>query len=430
MQHSAFLIAFFTTIVRYYDYALFGLVASILAETFMPIGNSDQQILAFFGVFSAAVVVRPVGSIIFGIIGDRFGRAVAVKIGALLAALSTSLIGIMPGFKEIGLWAPVLLTFCRMLFLASLAGDVDATKVYVAEKIGISNRNLGNGIISSCSQIGALIAAVSYHVTIVYENFPELWRINFIIGGVAGLFVMLMRHYFQESEEFLLYKASKKTRPALDLGFLEIINRNKARFIIAILISGCIGGVYHFLVIFLGTFSSKVTTILTTHQAQLMTIKMIAIYAIISILAGFVADKVNPLKQIIITLFLSIFILSLMLFLVKQDIFIIYLAIILIGLAPFYVVPLQIMMQALFTVEKRMRMYSLSHSIGSIVFSGTTPFLCMLLWQHYKSLSVVFGFLMILLLCLFISVVFLCIGNAFKVIKPIEKPADIASPLN
>jgi MFS family permease len=407
MRHSAFLIAFFTTIVRYYDYALFGLAASTLAETFIPINSSDQQILAFFAVFGAAVVIRPVGSIIFGIIGDKYGRAVAVKIGALVAALSTSLIGIMPGFSDIGLWAPMMLTFCRMLFLVSLAGDVDAIRIYVAEKIGVSNRNLGNGIIASCSQIGALIAATGYHFTINFENSPDLWRINFIIGGLAGLFVMLMRHHFQESEEFLLYKANKKVNLLLDLGFFEIIKRSQLKFIIAILISGCIGGIYHFLVIFLGTFSSKVVNIMTTYETQIMTIKMIALYAIISTLAGFAADKINPFKQIIISLFVSIFILSLMLLLAREEIFAIYLPLILIGLAPFYVVPLQIIAQSLFTVETRTRMYSLSHSIGSIIFSGTTPFFCMLLWQYSGSLSMVFGFLMVLLLLLFISVMLL-----------------------
>ena len=125
MSDSAFLIAFFVTVIRYYDYALFGLSASILAQNFLPNIGYDKQLLSFFAMLSATVIVRPLGSIIFGFIGDRYGRTKSIKMSMFISAISTGVIAITPSFKTIGILAIIILTLCRMFFLASLAGEVD-----------------------------------------------------------------------------------------------------------------------------------------------------------------------------------------------------------------------------------------------------------------------------------------------------------------
>ena len=140
MKISTFLIAFFATIVQCYDYALFGLSAGALSKTFMPDNSSTEQILNFFAIFSIAVIARPIGSIIFGIIGDNYGRVVALKLSILLSAISTALIGIMPSFATIGYTATILLALLRMIFLMSLAGEVDSVRIYIYWKKAASLR--------------------------------------------------------------------------------------------------------------------------------------------------------------------------------------------------------------------------------------------------------------------------------------------------
>lgn len=159
MSSAAFLIAFFVSIIRYYDYALFGLSANILAQNFLPNNVHETQLLGFFALVSAAVVMRPLGSIIFGYIGDRYGRTKSIKISMFISSISTLLISVTPSFYKIGIFATIMLTFCRMIFLASLAGEIDGIKIYVAEKISSQNKNVGIGIIASCTQIGALLAS-------------------------------------------------------------------------------------------------------------------------------------------------------------------------------------------------------------------------------------------------------------------------------
>ncbi|ABV76119.1 MFS transporter [Rickettsia rickettsii] len=397
MSNSAFLVAFFTTIIRYYDYALFGLSASILAQNFLPNIEQDKQLLVFFAILSAAVIVRPLGSLIFGFIGDKYGRTKSIKISMCMSSIATGLIAITPSFEIIGIFATVILTLCRMVFLASLAGEVDGIKVYVAEKTGDNQKNLNIGIVSCCSQIGALLAAIAYYYA-SNSDIQYLWRFNFFIGAIFGLFAILMRNFFKESSEFLRTSSKSTLR--------QIIWNNKLSVMIALLINGAIGGVYHFLVIFLGVFLTKIALI-NHPEIRFMNIALTTTYGISAVFAGLFADKINPLRQITWALFVSIIVALGMQIMLYKQIFNILCPVILIGLAAFYAVPLQIIVQSLFKTNVKMRLYSLSHSFGGIILSSTTPFFSMLLWQNFKSLSLTLSFFIFLLIILMSTVLVL-----------------------
>ena len=250
-KYSPYIIAFCATIIRYYDYAIFGLSAAMISKNFMPGAEDGDQMLVFFAIFSIAMLARPLGSIIFGKIGDKVSRVASVKVAMVLAAVSTSLIAIIPSFESIGWFAVILLTLCRMLFLVSLAGEIDAIKIYVAEKIGKKRRHLAIGIVSFSSQLGVLLASVMYHVAISFEEIQWLWKMNFALGGVFGLFVIMMRGLLQESDSFL--KSKSRIIDGVDSSVFSIIAHNKMKFMLAVLINGMLGGGYHFLIIF-GTY--------------------------------------------------------------------------------------------------------------------------------------------------------------------------------
>ncbi|HJD65373.1 MAG TPA: MFS transporter [Rickettsia endosymbiont of Diachasma alloeum] len=394
MSNSAFLIAFFVSIIRYYDYALFGLSAHILAQNFLPRSTNETQLLGFFALLSAAVIIRPLGSIIFGYIGDKYGRTKSIKISMFISSISTLLIAITPSFDKIGIFATIMLTFCRMIFLASLAGEVDSIKVYVAEKTKNNRKNLGLGVVASCTQIGALFAAMAYYCA-TNLNIYYLWRVNFFVGAIFGLFAILMRSYFEESREFL----HNKNKQSDNIPIFQILKNAKLTFTIALIINGAIGGIYHFLVYFLGVFLAKIAFI-NPIETEFMNITLIITYGVAAVFAGILADKINPLRQIIFALLLSLIAAFAMQILLYQQIFTVLFPIMLIGLAAFYAVPLQIIVQSLFKTAVRMRLYSLSHSLGGIILSSSTPFFSMLLWQNFKSLWVTFSFFIFLLIIL------------------------------
>ncbi len=403
-RYESLIIAFFVTIVRYYDYALFGLSASLLSKNFMPHGHDGDQMLIFFAVFSLATIARPMGSLIFGKIGDKVGRVVSVKMSTVIAATSTCLVAVAPGFDSVGLFAVIIITLLRMLFLMSLAGEIDAIKIYVAEMIGKKRRHLVIGIVSFSSQIGVLFASVAYHIAVSYEDVEWLWRVNFAIGGLLGLVVIFLRRRLLESEEFLNSKSRLSIEPN---GIVKIVGANKVKFVLATVINGMLGGGYHFLIIFFGTFAANVADIIDNESAAAANTMLISLYGIACLISGYISDRFKIVTQIIAALVLSIFCTVVMEFFLGLKGYSILLHCILVFLVPFYSIPCSVRIQSLFQTGIRMRMCSLSHSIGSMVFSSTTPFICMLIWQSTEIVSLVLAYFLFQLGLLFFALLYM-----------------------
>ncbi len=404
-RYESLIIAFFVTIVRYYDYALFGLSASLLSKNFMPPGDDGDQMLIFFAVFSLATIARPIGSLIFGKIGDLVGRVFSVKISTVIAAMSTCVVAVAPGFNSVGFFAVIIITLLRMLFLMSLAGEIDAIKIYVAEMIGKKRRHLVIGIVSFSSQIGVMFASVAYHIAVSYEDVEWLWRVNFAIGGLLGLVVIFLRKRLLESEEFL----SSKSRAANEsnVSIIKIIGTNKVKFVLATIINGMLGGGYHFLIIFFGTFAANVADIIDNESAAAANTMFVSLYGLACLISGYVSDRFKIITQIIVALVLSIFCTLVMELLLGLRGYSVVLHCILVFLVPFYSIPCSIRIQSLFQTGIRMRMCSLSHSVGSMVFSSTTPFVCMLIWQSTEIVSLVLAYFLFQLGLLFFALLYM-----------------------
>lgn len=404
-EYASYIVAILATIVRYYDYALFGLSASIISKTFMPGAGDSDQMLLFFAVFSLSVFARPVGSMIFGKIGDKVSRVASVKISTIIAAISTSAVAFIPSFDSWG-WASVaVLTLCRMIFLISLAGEIDAIKIFVAEKIGKKRRNFAIGIVSFSSQVGVLLASLMYHVSISVEEFESIWRLNFIFGGFLGVIVIMLRGFLKDSKAFLDSKSRRSTEA--DYRIASLVINNRLKFFLSMLVSGVLGGGYNFLIIFLGTFAASVANIITSNQASSSNIILIALYGVGCFVSGYLADKICALKQALFALSLSIICVLVMQLSIVECRFPFVLHKILAFVVPFYSVPCAIKLQSLFPSGIRMRMYSLSHSIGSVIFSSTTPFVCMLIWLWTGMFSMVLGYYLFQLILLFFILIYI-----------------------
>src|SRR4051812_20480447 len=110
-------------VLEWYDFALFGFFAPVLGGLFFPASDRIASLLATFGVFALGFLMRPVGGLIFGHIGDRLGRKRALELSVLLMAGPTTLVGALPSYRHIGLAAPLLLTLIRMLQGVSVGGE-------------------------------------------------------------------------------------------------------------------------------------------------------------------------------------------------------------------------------------------------------------------------------------------------------------------
>lgn len=189
--------------LEWYDYALYGQMAALLGTLFFPAGDPGLQLLATYGVFAAGFVVRPLGAILFGWIGDRYGRKNSMVIAILMMAIPTGCIGLLPTYAEIGIIAPILLTVIRLLQGLSLGGEFAGAITYVVEHAPAKRRGwVGSSSLVSLI-LGFLLGSLVVNSMLGWlgkEAFEAWgWRIPFIGGIVIGLVGFYIRRFCEES---------------------------------------------------------------------------------------------------------------------------------------------------------------------------------------------------------------------------------------
>ncbi len=187
-------------ILEWYDFALFGFFAVQIGAHFFPAADPTASLLAAFGTFAAGFIMRPVGGALFGWVGDRYGRKQALVWSVMAMAFPSFFIGILPGTATLGLAAPLLLLFFRLLQGLAVGGEYMASAVFLVEGAEPGRRGwMGSwgpfGAMAGTllgSAAGAIINAVMSPEAVMAYG----WRIPFIIGLGVGLGGLAIRRHF------------------------------------------------------------------------------------------------------------------------------------------------------------------------------------------------------------------------------------------
>src|SRR5215469_379067 len=121
-------------VLEWYDFAVYGYFATAIGQVFFPDQNRAAQLLSAFGVFALGYLMRPLGGAVTGHIGDRFGRRAALTFSVAAMAIPTFLIGLLPGYRTLGLLAPIALTLLRMVQGLSVGGEYTSSMVFLVEQ--------------------------------------------------------------------------------------------------------------------------------------------------------------------------------------------------------------------------------------------------------------------------------------------------------
>ena len=185
-------------VMEWYDFAVYGFFASVIGQQFFPSENPGVSLIAAFGAFAAGFLVRPLGGLLFGRIGDLVGRSRALILSVLTMAVPTVLIGLLPTYQSIGLAAPILLVSLRIIQGLSVGGEYTSSLVFLVENAP-KNRRAFNAIwgvwgatagILLGSGVGALLANVLDPSDVANWG----WRLPFIVGAlVAGTGYLVRR---------------------------------------------------------------------------------------------------------------------------------------------------------------------------------------------------------------------------------------------
>jgi len=203
------------TMIEWYDFYIFGSLATIIAPLFYPSGNDALALTAYLSTFAVGFVVRPFGALVFGRIGDLVGRKYAFLVTLVLMGGSTALVGFLPVYASIGLAAPIALLLIRITQGLALGGEYGGAAVYVAEHVPDERRGFYTSFIQITATLGlfvSLVVVLMVQKSLSPEDFRAWgWRIPFLISiALVGL-SLYIRLRMNESPIFQQLKDSGRT---------------------------------------------------------------------------------------------------------------------------------------------------------------------------------------------------------------------------
>lgn len=405
-----FLLALFGTFVEYYDYALYGFSAPILAQHFFPKEDPIVSLLQTYGIFLVGSCSKPFGSLIFGYLGDRFGRAFTLRFTITGIAIPTLCIGFLPGYERIGYIAPLLLLICRVFQGIFVSGESDNARIFLYEMLPEKNRCFANSLAYFTCMIGIYVASVFAMLPHTTSHPFASWRICFILGGILGIILFLLRRRLTENTLFLEHQRQSSINEFRHSEKREAIkaiqekHKISDRFpkkysllshwrpiCITLLMTGAAGGQYHFYFVFFNQYLNQVLHQCDAKTAAFTTSNLLLCFALLLPLSGLFADRFAHRFRIetllkwgagyLLVMACVNIVLSAWGVLPKA---IMYLTVI--GLS-FTQANTFVVILNQFDLSIRCRGVSIGHSLGSMLFSGTTPFISLWIWNKTGSVS-------------------------------------------
>jgi len=200
------------TMIEWYDFYIFGMLAKTISTQFFPEGNATAALLSTLAIFAAGFIVRPFGALLFGRLGDLVGRKYTFLLTLVLMGGSTFLIGLVPGYKSIGIAAPLLVLLLRLIQGLALGGEYGGAATYVAEHAPVGKRGYYTSWIQTTATLGlfvALAVIMLVKLNMADASFNEEWggwRYPFWISIVLVAISVYIRLKMQESPLFAKLK--------------------------------------------------------------------------------------------------------------------------------------------------------------------------------------------------------------------------------
>ncbi|WP_178946119.1 MFS transporter [Kocuria sp. TGY1127_2] len=219
-------------LVHWFDWAVYAYLASTIAVIFFPGSDKTAGLLATFGVFAVSFLVRPLGAVIFGRLGDRLGRKRTLSLVILFMALATLVLGALPTYSQIGVWAPILLMATRVVQGLAAGGEFGSAAAFLGEFSPKKHRGFGCSWLEVGSLSGFLLASIvvfALNQTLSSEEVLSWgWRIPFLITVPLGLIGLYLRTKIEDTPEFEKIQNLESLSQA---PIKEMFTRNRKEFI-------------------------------------------------------------------------------------------------------------------------------------------------------------------------------------------------------
>lgn len=360
--------------MEWYDFALYGFFAPTLAQIFFPSHDPLASLIATFGVFAAGFFMRPLGGVVFGVIGDRFGRETVLRLSILTMGTATFLLGVLPTSAQVGLWAPAALVVVRLLQGLSVGGEFSGSVTYMVETSPLHRRGFSGSWANFGSLAGTLLGSgFAAGLTTLLPQGPLHawgWRVPFLAGGVLGAFAYLYVRRLGTTPHMEHHEGQH----AGDSPLREALTRNRRETLLAILFASGYGVFFYIPMVYLPTYATEVGHVGNGQALQVNSLGLALSMPLIP-LFGWLSDRFLRRRTLLMLGFgatvacgwgLVFLARQTLPGLVASQLVLAALAAVPMGAAP-------AMMVELFPMADRLTGYSLAYNVGLGIAGGTAP---------------------------------------------------------
>ncbi len=368
-------------IIEYFDSYLYGYFAFMLAPIFFPSDDPTASLISSFGAFAAGFIMRPLGGIFFGHLGDRFGRKVAFLSSILLISVPTFGIGCLPSYDTIGIAAPILLIVFRLLQGVSLGGEYGGAAIFIREHVQKNAAGFAGSLLASIGFVGAL-AGTFVGATFTMSLMPLwAWRVPFFLGGAFGILVYFLRRKLIETPAF---QEIEKKGAILKVPIFSVFKDHFKGILSGVGIGMNTTIPYYLTVIYMNPqYKDKFS--LTTSQIMMLSTSLMVLWVIVLPIAGYFSDKIGRIKLMAWSA-VSTILAAFPIFHIMQEAqsfthFLACQTLICLTSMP-YVATCSSVLPILFPPAARYSGSAFSYSLGVAVFGGTAPLIVSWLVNH------------------------------------------------
>ncbi len=366
--------------LEWYDYALYAQFFYIIKLKFFPESELSEFLTA--AVFAAGFIVRPLGGVFFGNLGDRLGRRLALVLGILTMAVPTAAIGLLPSYTQIGIAAPLILTFIRLVQGFALGGEFSGCIAYMVEHSPLEKR----GLVGSTSFVSMCIGMImGYTVSRVFKyalSEEELlswgWRIPFILGLVIGLVGMYIRTHLSESP---IYKAAKASGSLSKTPLREVFKEYWREVFMAFVVYINVTAPFYTTTVYMKQYMESIGYL--RGQADMVSIIILVTMTIMFPISAYISDKIGRKPVIIASnLLLAVSIYPIFLALQHMNYTLAILSQILFAaIVGIYMGPVPTLLVELFPTRVRFTGVAISYNLSAAIFGGTLPMIGVALYK-------------------------------------------------
>ena len=395
------------TAAEYYDFTLFAYVAIYISHNFFPSSDPTIAMLSAFGMFASGYIMRPLGGIILGNMGDKYGRKYVLKIAMFLMMLSVLIIAFVPTTSSIGITAVILMVLARMIQGFSIGGEYNGVLALLVEQAPRYKRASITSWGTFIEGNGVLLSTIVVFLCTYYFTSEQMydfgWRIPYYVGFALVVFAFLCILRLKESEEF---KEAQQCNKLEKVPVLTALKEYPLQIMQVFFLAGYLGIAYYMAAAFIPSFLVD-HHFFNENDAMLITMIAAVFYAYSAPFWGRLSDKIGRKPMLLGSSFLlGLLCYPLFMLLTLGSLFwagfayCIFMLLIAAGTATFVTA-----INELFPTHLRFSGVATGYNVSNAIFGGTTPLvagglIALTAWDFAPSIYLIIASIVVILVVL------------------------------